>query len=528
MVFKNRIALKIIIILLLSNFLAGGLFLGWIYIDKNKAEYHALQTELVKLDKSIPANIEQALAGTLPDKATAIAQVAREIKTAMEAPDLQAIVVHLPGGQFFYGQVKEVNEESKTILSAEHYSALLTSALRNPYQRTSHKLLAADRSETGSVQLFFTDASRKNTTRLAVRSILIPLLTLILLSVFLTFFCIYILMVRPLRAVLKKTTELSEKQGNLTKKLTIHSHDEIGQLARFLNTFIDGLNEQFGQIKESSESLNHSITELSETSHKIASTSNHQAAAVKEIVATMEDSDKLTKSISAGSHEVVELSQSSKKNVQEGFTIIQMNQQKMDEIKITNAKVLSQIRHLDESIKNILKILTIINSIADQTKIIAFNAELEAFQAGEAGKNFEIVANEIRRLADNTIHSTKEIQKSLAEIQNAAKHVNLSSQESAEKISEGWQLSSKVETLFDNILHSSEVSTQAAEKINLSIKQNSAALEQIFITLKQLASGVAEIAETTQDMNISSTGIRQLINNLEKIVREHGLKPTIN
>jgi methyl-accepting chemotaxis protein len=525
---KGKISLKIIFLLLISNVVVISLFVGLSAFKNNLEEYKELNKQIEQKRLLLPQYLVKPLTDRSDQTASRLVKkelVERILLVEIQQQDVLAIAVRLATGDFLCGRTKDEAGNSLQITTDEHYSALINSSLSEVYQRLNHKILDEKGQLIGHVHLFFTDTARKLANFEYIKSLLAQSVIQAGISIIIIFLSSLLIIVRPLRTIVKKTKELAEKRGDLTQKLAINSEDEIGQLAGYLNKFIDSLNEQLWQIKESATTLNHSIDDLSLTSYKIVTTSNHQAASVKEIVSTMEDSDSLTKSIATGSHDVVELAQNSKKNVQEGYSIMQSNQQKMDEIKITNARVLSQVRHLDESIKNISKILNIITSVADQTKIIAFNAELDAFQAGAAGKNFEIVANEIRRLADNTIHSTKEIKKSLEEIQNAARHLNISSQENAQKISEGWQLSNKVEKVFDNILHSSEVSTQAAEKINLSIRQNSTALEQIFVTLKQLAAGVSEIAETTQNMSTSSNDIKQMANNLEQIVHHYHLKP---
>jgi methyl-accepting chemotaxis protein len=130
----------------------------------------------------------------------------------------------------------------------------------------------------------------------------------------------------------------------------------------------------------------------------------------------------------------------------------------MSDIQETSVDTIGGIKNLGDQIKSIWDILGIINSVASQTKIIAFNAELEASAAGEKGRNFEIVASEIRRLADNTVLSTQEIKEKINEIQRASNNLILAGEEEADRISEGWELSKKIQEIFTDLLSFTETS----------------------------------------------------------------------
>ncbi|MBP5156636.1 MAG: hypothetical protein ILP18_02025, partial [Treponema sp.] len=144
-------------------------------------------------------------------------------------------------------------------------------------------------------------------------------------------------------------------------------------------------------------------------SRETAETAQNQSAAVKEIVATMEDCTALSEDISRQITDVSSLAVKTNGDVADGVELIADNVTQLREIADANKTTIEGIKELGNKITNIWDIVTLINSVADQAKIIAFNAELEASSAGEAGKNFHIVATEIRRLADSIIDGTKEI-----------------------------------------------------------------------------------------------------------------------
>lgn len=310
--------------------------------------------------------------------------------------------------------------------------------------------------------------------------------------------------------------------GDLTAAITVASEDELGQLSDQLNRFISQLRSQVVSIKEQSYSIQNSIQDLNVSNKEISSTSNQQAAAVKEVVTTMEDSDALAKGISVKINEVSRIATNTRDTVEKGTGMIRQNLDMMGEIKQKNADTIAGIRALNDKINDIWEVVNIINGIADQTKIIAFNAELEASAAGEAGRNFEIVANEIRRLADNTVSSTAEIKQTIEEIQHSSDRLIVSSEQETDRIRQGWEISTATGELFTEIQQSAEVSAQSAGEIARSIEQQTSAFNQIVITMKQISEGIDNFVITTKSTTQSSEslqGISEKLTNLVEIYR---------
>jgi len=269
------------------------------------------------------------------------------------------------------------------------------------------------------------------------------------------------------------------------------------------------------------EKIVESVQDLVVVTNENSSTSVEQSAAVREILVTMEDADKLSQNIESKVFEVSESAEKNADDVQDGFNTLEINMDKMKEITESNIDTISGIRSLSDQIESIWEIVSIINSIADQTKIIAFNAELEAANAGEAGKNFHIVANEIRRLADRTTESTTEIQERITEIQHSSDKLIITSEGGTQKIQEGCELSTKLIKNFTNIKTSSENTVDSTKDIKNIIEQQTASFEQILITLKQIAASVENFSNSTQSVTESTVklqGIAEQLSDFNKII----------
>lgn len=267
-------------------------------------------------------------------------------------------------------------------------------------------------------------------------------------------------------------------------------------------------------------SVMQSTQDLVVTSRETESISIEQSSSVKEIVATMEDADKLSQNISTRIVEVALVANKTTDDVQKGFTMLATNLQKMHEITEANIETINGIKALSEKIESIWDIVNIINSITDQTKIIAFNAELEAASAGESGKNFYIVANEIRRLADLTSNSTKEIKARITEIQHSSDNLIITSEGGTEKIHEGCELSSNLEKNFENIKSSAEITAESSNDIKDIINQQTYAFEQIVITLRQISTSIENFSVSTQTVTTASEKLRCIADDLSNIMLE--------
>ena len=262
--------------------------------------------------------------------------------------------------------------------------------------------------------------------------------------------------------------------------------------------------------KNISDNLLLETQNLAEATKESAENSQNQSAAVKEIVATMHDSTELANNIGEKIKEVTSLAEKSRDAVVSGSAALQHNVQELLDIKNTNMLTIEGIKSLNTKINGIWDIVSIINNVADQTKIIAFNAELEASSSGEAGKNFHIVATEIRRLSDNIIDSIKEIREIIAEIQKASDTLILDSEKGSNQIDSGCESARSLESGFESIMQSSKATADSSHEILENVGQLTGASEQIFIALQQIAQGIESFSQSTSNISNASENVKQI------------------
>ena len=286
--------------------------------------------------------------------------------------------------------------------------------------------------------------------------------------------------------------------GNPNTELKTTLSDQIQYNLHLLGVVINHYKDLIDKFSDIGKDVLHSTEDLSIISDKIATSSAEQSADVKEILSTMEDSNALSQNVASRISEVSEGTDKTKDEVSEAFYLLKENIQSLTDINASNQGVRDGIKDLANQIDNIDDIVTIIKDIADQTKIIAFNAELEAVSNGKNGRNFHIVATEIRRLANNTMESIEKIQAYIENIQNASRELIASSEKSTDFIHEEANLSKQLESQFGGIMESSNETNEKATEISGIIEQQTASFNQIVITLRQISSGIESFALSTK------------------------------
>ena len=310
-------------------------------------------------------------------------------------------------------------------------------------------------------------------------------------------------------------------ENDLTLSLPIRTEDEFGELMKAFNGFLDKLRSTFGSFKQSSQLVADSVFDISSSSKEITTTANEQSASVSEIVSTMESSKNLSEQMALKTTEVANLAIETQGLSNKGAELSDTNLHLMEEILKQNQKTISEMRNLSDMIVRISEAIRIIDSIADQTKLIAFNASLEASSSGEAGARFSVVASEIRRFADNVVESTHEIKQKIEEVQEASQTLIAAANNGSRQIETGYQRMSEQKEEFEQIVENSQnVATRSQQISNLS-KQQELASSQIFIALKEISAGVKQFVIATSSTSKIADSLNEMSEELKGKVEKY-------
>ncbi len=283
-------------------------------------------------------------------------------------------------------------------------------------------------------------------------------------------------------------------QGEIGQKVEVETNDEFGVLARSYNQMIDLIVYLIRQTQESSRRLAQSSSEILSATEQQASGSAEQAASISQTTATMEELAATYRQIADNANQVVKLAEASLGSAESGQQAVLNTLGSMEEIKTRAQTSAEKILTLGERSQQIGQVLSIINNIADQTKILALNAAIEAARAGEAGRGFSVVAIEIRKLAESVVDSTDEISTIMTEIQSAANELVLSTEQELKQVQEGVDLAHVTGDSFDQILEMIEQTTMSSKEISAGTQQQRSATEQVVKAMKEVAAVAQQTA----------------------------------
>jgi methyl-accepting chemotaxis protein len=296
-------------------------------------------------------------------------------------------------------------------------------------------------------------------------------------------------------------------QGDIGHKVAVTTQDEIGTLATSYNQMLDLIVYLIRQTQESSRRLAQSSNDILSATEQQASGSAEQAASISQTTATMEELASTYRQIAENADQVVTMAEASLGSAENGQHAVANTLQAMEEIKSRTQASANKILALGERSQQIGQVLTIINGIADQTKILALNAAIEAARAGEAGKGFSVVAVEIRKLAESVVDSTGEIGTIMTEIQSSANDLVLSTEQELRQVQSGVDLAHSTGDNLDRILELIEQTTIAAKEISAATQQQKSATDQVVKAMRE----VAAVAQQT------AAGSRQVASSAEAL-----------
>ena len=272
------------------------------------------------------------------------------------------------------------------------------------------------------------------------------------------------------------------------------------------------------QTRSVADTIRKSTDEIFLSSKNIFTTANNQAASIQEIESTINENTRIAGEISEKTSSVATIAVKMESDVVHGFSVLERNVEQLENIKKKNDSVISGIISLGNKILKIRDIIKNINTITDQTKVIAFNAALEAASAGDRGKRFSVVASEVNRLADDIASLTKQVRIQVEEIQNSSSSLIISSEESADKINEGNSLIKELEDIFRHIKNAAEITANQAQTITVSTQKQQKSTEHINIAISDISKGLSDFLKSTRIATSSAENLTGMIDELKTIL----------
>lgn len=341
-------------------------------------------------------------------------------------------------------------------------------------------------------------------------TILVIVLAVLIGGVF-TYFLIASI-TKPLRKLVKATKEVSA--GDLTKNVDITSKDELGEVAQTFNAMVDSLKSIVGHIGDSSDHLASASEQMSAHSRQteqststtaekiahIADGSQRQMESAEETARAMEEISSGVQRVAESSAEVSEASLQTTREAQNGREKLENVLQQMNTIKASVHEGVTEIKKLNVHSDEIGQIISVITQISEQTNLLALNAAIEAARAGEHGKGFAVVADEVRKLAEESKESAGQVALLIKAIQKATAYSAAIIEKNESEVEDGIQLTADAAQAFEEILQSIEAVTSQIQEVSATAEEMSASSEEVTASVEEMADIARKSAQATEDV----------------------------
>ena len=320
--------------------------------------------------------------------------------------------------------------------------------------------------------------------------------------------------------LLEKMNRLSN--GDLTVELENDSNDEINKLFGGFNNTVSNIRQMIEEVNANVNTTASTASEISASTEEMSINSDQQSMQANEVASAIQQMSATILENAKNASNAAEASKDANQQARIGKNKVIANTKGIERIIVSAESTGKIIAKLAERTDQIGKITQVIDDIADQTNLLALNAAIEAARAGDQGRGFAVVADEVRKLAERTTSATKEIGKTIQEIQNEAKEAHKSMDQASESVNEGKKLTDEVGESLEKIL-------SATEKVSVEINQVAAASEEQSRTSEQITRSVETIStiikESGQGINLIAHKAEQLndltnqLNNLVSVFR---------
>lgn len=324
---------------------------------------------------------------------------------------------------------------------------------------------------------------------------------------------------KPLARLQVVVAGLSQGNGDLTQRLDIESQDEIGRISHSINLFIERLQQMFIEVADSSKGIDHAVANLGAQSSSNLSTLNQHTQETEQAITAIEEMSATASAIAQSADEAAKLTDRTNRYAEESKQSVTGAVHSVNDLVTQVVSMSDTITRMSDDTKQINSVLQVIGDIAEQTNLLALNAAIEAARAGEQGRGFAVVADEVRALAARTQQSTAQINEMLAKLKSTTENVvnemgstRTRCEETAERTN---HVMDTLNVVTDSVAEINNLNTLVAtsameqRQVTDEVSKNMAAIQEI---IRQLNSNAAQTNSVSDELDDTSQALSAVVN----------------
>lgn len=324
--------------------------------------------------------------------------------------------------------------------------------------------------------------------------------------------------VKRLGLVVDRMKDVAQGEGDLTKRIEVQNDDELGELGRWFNTFMDNLQQIILQVAQSTERIASAAEELSSTATQTSRATAAQKDQATQVAAAMQQMSSTVVQVSENATKASLNAKQAGESARSGGAIVDETVDVIQNMAASTRDTAVKIQELGKSSDQIGQIIGVIDDIADQTNLLALNAAIEAARAGEQGRGFAVVADEVRKLAERTTLATKEIAQMIKTIQQETQRAVEAMQSGTAAVERGVDSANKAGHSLNEIIQAAEQVNDMITHIATAATQQSAATQQVTANMDQIANLVQESSVGAEQSAKACRDLSDLALDLQRLV----------